>query len=135
MKSKTITFSPMRFRISGRLSTCLKCFSISPRTFRLTAIERLFGRDVGDALSGRTGCVNSKVGSEDDESLGEIDAVAASGGQDAVVQNLQKFVENPRMGLFDFVEQNDAEGLFPDGIGEFASHVVSDVAGGAPINR
>ena len=80
--------------------------------FSLHGIERLVGRDVGNALAGRTGCINPQVGSEYNESLGEVDTVAAAGGQNAVVQDLEKFVENPGVCLFDFVEQKDAERFF-----------------------
>jgi tRNA A37 methylthiotransferase MiaB len=103
--------------------------------FLFHGIERLVGRDVGDALPGLTGCVNRQVGSEYDESLGEVDTVAATGGQNAVVQNLEKFVEDSWVRLFDFVEQKDDERLFPDGVGEFAPYIISNVAGGAPIKR
>src|SRR6266436_2728560 len=48
--------------------------------FSFHGIERFVGRDVGDALPGRTGCINSKVRGEYDESLGEVDTVAATGG-------------------------------------------------------
>src|SRR4051812_10609923 len=47
--------------------------------FSLHGIESLVGRDVGDALAGRSGCVNPQVGSKYDESLGEVDTVAATG--------------------------------------------------------
>ena len=122
-------FSPIRFSISGRLRTDLKCCSISPRTFLFT---------VSNVSSGVTFAirspddreVNPEVGSEYDKSFGKIDTVAATGGQNAVVENLEKFVEDPGVCLFDFVEQKDAEGFFPDGVGEFTSHIVSDVAWG-----
>jgi hypothetical protein len=49
--------------------------------------------------------------------------IAAARSQNAVVQHLQKFVENPGMSFLDFVEQKDAEGLFPNCVGKFASSV------------
>src|SRR6266404_5646937 len=96
----------------------------------LHGIERLVGGDVGDALPGRSGCINSKVRGEHDESFGKVDAIAAARSQNAVVQHLQKFVENSGMSFLDFVEQKDAEGLFPNCVGEFAPNIVSNIAGG-----
>ena len=72
--------------------------------------------------------VDAEVRGEDDEGLGEIDAVAAAGGEDAVVQDLQELVEDARVRLLDLVEEDDAERLLPDRVGQLAADVVSDVA-------
>src|SRR5262249_43571370 len=98
--------------------------NLSPHPF-----ESLFGRHVGNSLAGRPRYVDAQIRREDDEGFGEIDAIAPSGGEDAVVENLQEFVEDPRMGLLDFVEQDDAERLLTDRVRELATDVVSDIAG------
>lgn len=73
--------------------------------------------------------VDAEVGGEDDDGFAEIHAFAAAAGEDAVVENLEELVEDARVGFLDFIEENDGEGFFADGVGEFAAHIGADVAG------
>jgi hypothetical protein len=73
--------------------------------------------------------VDTEIGGEDDESFGEVDAIPSSRGENAIVQDLEEFIEDSRMCLLDLVEKYDAEWLFPNRVGELAAHVVADVAG------
>ena len=50
-----------------------------------------------------------------------------------VFEDLEENVEDPRIRLcrlFDFVEEDDAEGVFFDGIGQLAAFLIADVARG-----
>ena len=76
-----------------------------------------------------------EVRGEDDKGFREIDPIAAAGGEDTIVQDLQKLVEDARMGLFDLVEEDDAERLLPDGIGQSPPTSYPMYPGGAPMRR
>src|SRR5262245_44070214 len=76
------------------------------------------------------GLINAQVGRKDDKGLTEINPVASSGRQHTVVEDLQEFVENARVGLFNLVKEDDAKWLLPNGVRQLAAHIVSDVARG-----
>ena len=73
--------------------------------------------------------INAEVGGEDEDGFGEPGGVAATVGEAAVFENLQEFVENARVGFFDFIKQHDGKRFFADGIGQFAAGVETDVTG------
>ena len=52
--------------------------------------------------------------------------------QPTVVKELEKCVEHIRMSLLDLVEQNDRIRSTPDGLGQLASFVISDIPGRCP---
>ena len=53
-------------------------------------------------------------------------------GQLAVVHDLQKDIEQIRMGLFDFVQQQHTMGLLIDGIGQQAALIKTDITRRGP---
>ena len=73
--------------------------------------------------------VHAQVAGENDDRLGEIHRVALAVGEAAVLQDLQKLVQNGGMGLLDLVKQHDGEGVLLDGVGQLAAGLVADVAG------
>ncbi len=68
------------------------------------------------------------VGGHDDDHVAEIGLAPVVVGQRAVIHHLQQDVENVRMRLFDFVEQQHAMRLLGDGFGEQAALVETDIA-------
>ena len=52
------------------------------------------------------------IGRHDEDDIAEIDLLAVVIGQLAVIHDLQQDVEQVRMGLFDFVEQQHACGCW-----------------------
>ena len=83
--------------------------------------------DVGHPPAVGLEAIDAEVGREDDEGFGEVDTVAAARGEHAVVEDLQKFVEDPRVCFFDLIKKDHGEGFFADGVGQLASHVVADI--------
>ena len=84
------------------------------------------------AALGRHGiqdAVAADVGGHDDDGVLEVDGAALAVGQAAVVEDLQQDVEDVGVGLFDFVEKDDAVGPAADGFGELAAFLEADVAG------
>src|SRR3954447_16957485 len=65
----------------------------------------------------------------DDDRVAEVDRAALGIGQAAVVEQLQEGVEDVGVGLLDLVEEHDAVGLAPHGLGELAALLVADVPG------
>src|ERR1700756_127703 len=90
-------------------------------------LEGVIWCDVSHAGSVRSGRVNAEIGSEDVQSLGEVDAVATPRGEHSVIKDLKKLVENPGVRLFDFVEQHDADRPLPHRVGELATDIVADI--------
>jgi len=74
----------------------------------------------------------AEVRGHDDDGVLEIDGVALSVGDAAIVEHLEEDVEDVGVGFFDFVEQDDAVRLAADGFAELAALFVSDVAGRCP---
>ena len=64
----------------------------------------------------------------DDDGVLEVDRVAEAVGQLAVFKNLQQDVEDIRMRLLDFVEQDDGVRSALDAFGELAALFVADVS-------
>ena len=69
------------------------------------------------------------VGGHDQDHVAEIDLLAGMIGQLAVVHHLQQDVEEVRVGLLDFIEQQHAMRMLVDGVGEQAALVEADIAG------
>ncbi|CRQ41885.1 hypothetical protein PAERUG_E5_London_17_VIM_2_12_12_02907 [Pseudomonas aeruginosa] len=95
----------------------------------LHRLEGLAGEHVGDPFAVFPLAVDAQVRGEHDQRLGEVHAIAAPGGEHAVVEDLQELVEDPGVGFLDLVEEHHAEGFFADRVGQFAADVVADVAG------
>ena len=63
----------------------------------------------------------TQIRSEDVNRVAAIDGIAGAVRDSAFVEGRQEHVEEIRVGLFDFVEEDDAEGALADGLGEEAS--------------
>ncbi len=72
----------------------------------------------------------AQVGGEDDQRVREVRGPTEPVGETAVVQDLQEFVQDRRMGLLDLVEKQQAERPLADPVGELAAAFVADIAGG-----
>ncbi len=70
----------------------------------------------------------TKVGGHDDHSVLEVHHSALGVGQSAVFQNLQQRVEEVRVGLLHFIEQDHGERTPADLLGQLASFFVADIA-------
>ncbi len=73
--------------------------------------------------------LRAEVRGHDDDGVLEVDDPALTVGEAAVIQDLQQDVEDVRMRLFDFVEQQDGVGATPDLLGQLPALLVADVAG------
>ena len=70
----------------------------------------------------------AEVRGEDDDRVLEVYRPALRIGDAAVVENLQQDVEHIRVRLFDLVEQHNAVGFAPHGLGELAALVVAHIS-------
>ena len=93
------------------------------------------GEDFGVAVAIRVetdglvgGFAGADVGGQDDDDFFEADEFAFAVGEAAFVGDLEEWVEDCGVGFFDFVEEDDAAGIFGDEVGEFAAFAVADVA-------
>ncbi len=77
--------------------------------------------DVHDELA-------ADVAGHDEDGVFEVDGAALTVGDAAVVEDLEEDIEDIGVGLFDFVEEDDAVGAAADGFGELAAFIVADVA-------
>ena len=68
------------------------------------------------------------IGRHDQDDIAEIDRLAVMIGQAAIIHHLQQDVEQVRMGLFDFVEQQHAMRVLVDRIGQQTALVETDIA-------
>ena len=78
-----------------------------------------------------------EIGSEQDDGIGEVGHPAQGVGQAPLVEQGQQHIKNFGRGLFDFIEQEDAERLAPHGAGEQAFRLIQgarQAAGGGAIN-
>ncbi len=69
------------------------------------------------------------VGGHDDDRVLEIDRTPLTVCHPAIVQYLQQDVEHIRMGLFDFIEEQDAVRLAAHRLGQLSSFFIADIAG------
>ena len=69
------------------------------------------------------------VGGHDQDDVAEVDLLAVVVGQLAVVHHLQQDVEQVRVRLLDFVEQQHAVRMLVDAVGQQAALVEADIAG------
>ena len=74
--------------------------------------------------------LGADVRCHDDDAVAEIHPPPLGVGQMAVIEYLQQDVEDIRVRLFDFVEQDEAVGLAPHGLGELSALFIADVSGG-----
>ena len=71
---------------------------------------------------------SADVRGHDDDRVAEIDLAPLGVGEIAVFHDLEEHVEGFRVGLLDFVEQDDRVRLAPDGLGKLTALFVADVA-------
>ena len=79
--------------------------------------QRLFpGEELGGFIEarGRACNIRAGVGGHDDDGVFKADRAAVRVGNPALVQNLEQDVHHVRMGLFDFIEQDDGIRLAAD---------------------
>lgn len=74
----------------------------------------------------------SEIAGHDDDGVLEVHGSSLAIGETAVIQNLEEDIEDFGMGLFDFVEEDDAVGATADGLGELAAFFVAYIAGRRP---
>ena len=67
------------------------------------------------------------IGGHNDDGVSEIDFAGKAIGDLTVLENLQEYVPDIRMGFFDFIEKDDAVGAAADFFGELAALFVADV--------
>src|SRR5260221_1975558 len=72
------------------------------------------------------------IAGHDDDGIFEIDGAPLPIGQPTVIKQLQQDVKSFRRRFFDFVEEHDAVGPPPDGLGQLPPLFVADVAGRSP---
>src|SRR5579884_1231684 len=70
-----------------------------------------------------------KVRGHDDDRVLEIDGVPETVGQLAVFEYLQQNIEDVRMGLLDFIQQDDRIGRTLHALGKLAAFLVAHVSG------
>jgi len=87
-------------------------------------IGEVFAGGVASGVSGpepdRAGmeALGAEVGGHDDDAVAEVGDASGGIGQSAIAEELEQQVEEGGVGLFEFVEEDDAEGLFADAGGE-----------------
>ncbi|MPN22900.1 hypothetical protein SDC9_170285 [bioreactor metagenome] len=101
------------------------------RLHRLVATHRITGAREAkvDALGN---IAAAEVGGHHDDGVLEVDDPALRIGQATLVQDLQQRVEDIRMCLLDLVEQDHAERLAANLLGQLPALFVSDIAGRRP---
>ena len=85
--------------------------------------HELFVADLGEVLA-------ADVGGHDHDGVLEIHGAAVAVGEAAVVQDLQEGIEDLRVGLLDFVEEDHGVGPAAHRLGELAAFLVAHVARG-----
>ena len=68
------------------------------------------------------------IGGHDQDHIAEVDLLAVVIGQFAVIHHLQQDVEQIRVRLFDFVQQQHAMGMLIDTIGQKPTLIEADIA-------
>ena len=86
----------------------------------------------GKAHAGLLQIGGAGVGGHDDHHVAEIGLATVVVGQRAVIHDLQQDVEDVRVGLLDFVEEQHGVGLLGDGFGEQAALVEADITRWGP---
>ncbi len=66
----------------------------------------------------------------DDDSIAKIDGAAMAICEPAVIEQLQQDVEDFGMRFFNLIKKDHRIGATPDRLGELASFLIPDVAGG-----
>ena len=70
----------------------------------------------------------AQVTGHDNQRILKVHAAALAIGQAAIVQNLQQHIEDVRMGLFDFVQQDDAVGVTAYSLSQLTALVIAHIA-------
>ena len=70
----------------------------------------------------------AQVTGHDNQGVLKVHAAALAIGQAAIVQNLQQHIEHIRMGLFDFVQQDDAVGVTAYSLGQLTALIIAHIA-------
>ena len=70
----------------------------------------------------------AQVAGHDNQRILKVHAAALAIGQAAIVQNLQQHIEHIRMGLFDFVQQDDAVGVTAYSLGQLTALIIAHIA-------
>ena len=70
----------------------------------------------------------AKVTGHDDDSIREVHGAALTIGQTTIIEYLQKNIEEIRMRLFDFIEEDDAVRRLSHGIGQLAAFFIADIS-------
>jgi hypothetical protein len=73
---------------------------------------------IGKTNRGLVHGFRARIGCHDDDDIAEIGLAPVVVGQCTVVHHLQKHIENVRMGLFNFIQQQNTMWLLGDGLGE-----------------
>src|ERR1035437_667733 len=71
---------------------------------------------------------SSQVGSHDDNGIPEINGVTKAVGKLAVFENLQQYIEDVGMRLFDFIQEDDGVGSATNALGQLATFFIADIA-------
>ena len=89
---------------------------------------RVFLRHVAkaDSLCRHHRCAG--IGGHDQHDIAEIDCLAVVVGQTTIIHHLQQDVEQVRVRLFDFVQEQHAMRVLVDRIGQQAALVIADIA-------
>jgi hypothetical protein len=91
-------------------------------------LASIFLADIGaetDAFLGHV--AGPGIGRHDQDDIAEIDRFAMMVGQAAIIHHLQQDVEQVRMRLFDFVEQQHAMRVLIDRIGQQSALIETDI--------
>ena len=70
----------------------------------------------------------AQVTGHDNQRILKVHAAALAIGQAAIIQNLQQYVEDVRMCLFDFVQQDDTVGVTAYSLGKLATLVIAHIS-------
>ena len=70
----------------------------------------------------------AQVTGHDNQGVLKVHAATLTIGQATIIQNLQQYVEDICMGLFDFVQQDDAVGMTAYSLGQLATLVIAHIS-------
>ena len=71
----------------------------------------------------------AQIACKDYDALREIDCLTLGVRHSPVVQDLQKFVQNACVCLFDLIKEKDRKRMGPYGVGQLSARVIADVSG------
>src|SRR4051812_1481860 len=110
---------------------------LGPEVLLQRVVDLLLHLLVGDGLVGLAEAhvrlaeiLGAEVRGHDQHGVAEVHRTALAVGEPALLQDLQQRVEHVGVGLLDLVEEDHAERLAPDGLGELTTLLVAHVARG-----